>query len=79
MVPFAVQDPDRAVGRVQVFRQASAKASLMRRPARYSTTIKARLRMPVMARFEQARMRAFTSSGESGSGGSLRPLLAGTW
>ena len=24
-------------------------------------------------------MRAFTSLGESGSGGSLRPLLAGTW
>ena len=57
----------------------SANASLTRKPARYKTTIKPRLRTPVAARFEQARIRAFTSSAVSGSGGSLRPLLAGTW
>ena len=42
-------------------------------------TIIARLRMPVAARFEQARIRALTSSAARGSGGSLRPLLAGKW
>ena len=59
----------------------SGRAPALRRRAaqRYKTTIKALLRMPVAARMEQARMRAFTSLGESGSGGSLRPLLAGTW
>ena len=76
MVPFAVQDADRAGLGVQVFR-GEAKASLIRKPARYRTTIKARLRMPVAARLEQARIRAFTSSGDERFGRQLAALVGG--
>ena len=56
----------------------SARASSSRRPARYRVTISARLRMPVGAVVEQAPSSARTSSGVRSSGGSLRPLFAGT-
>jgi hypothetical protein len=52
-------------------------ASLIRSPALYKTTINARFRMPVDARFEHARISDLTCSGVSGSAGSFWPLLAG--
>ena len=69
---LAVQNADHAALGVGLL-GVSANASLMRRPARYSTTIKAWLRTPVTARFEQVRISALTSSGVSGSGAACDP------
>jgi hypothetical protein len=55
-------------------RNSSARASEIRRPQRHSTTISARLRIPVDARELQARISAIASGSESTSGGRRRGL-----
>ena len=72
-----------AIGREPVIVPASgstsfgfnANASDRRRPDRYMTVISARLRTPVGARFELARIRSLTSSAVRTSGGKVRSLL----
>jgi hypothetical protein len=57
-------------------RSSSASASEIRSPQRHSTAISARLRIPVGARDEQARISAIASGSESTSGGRRRGLEA---
>ncbi len=52
-----------------------ARVSPRRKPPRYMVVMSARLRIPVGARLEHARMSARTSSSVSTSTGKLRPLL----
>ena len=78
IVPLAVQHPDRAGLGVQVLGQ-QRQGFADTQATRYIMTISARFRMPVAARLEHARIRAFTSSGDERFGRQFLPLLAGTW
>jgi len=54
-------------------RSSSDKASAIRRPERHSTAINVRLRIPVDARVEHARISVTTSDSVRTSGGRRRP------